>query len=118
MKVCLSLAGANSSAAASVIEFGESAQSRQTEVTMADFPDSIVRQALERAGRRCECTSYSCFHHTDRCKRIFGLQAHHKVRGGPDTLDNCEILCEACHRNAHSFNQRQDMHPDPREVPS
>jgi 5-methylcytosine-specific restriction endonuclease McrA len=84
---------------------------------MADFPDSVKQQALARAGKRCECARYICLHHNSRCERIFGLQAHHITQGGPNTLENCEILCDACHQNKHSFGQREDTVSEPSEVP-
>lgn len=66
--------------------------------------DAAVRlQALFRAGDRCECTSDVCGDHPDndgRCQEPIGrvgqFHAIKKDPAGPDTLDNCELICPAC----------------------
>lgn len=69
------------------------------------FPASVRIQALQRSGNQCECTRITCSHHTGRCTRTWGLEAHHIVQGGSDTLSNCEILCDQCHKNTRSYGR-------------
>ena len=82
------------------------------------FPQDIIDEAFwRRAGGKCECTR-QCPEHSGRCNKVLdpkntkpGMQwhAHHKVSqdaGGPDTLENCEILCTECHENTESFGGR------------
>lgn len=72
------------------------------------FPDSVVQQAWQRAGGRCECTRIT-HGHGARCNKQLvwanrgregrgAWEAHHRRKGGPDTLSNCEILCWDCHK--------------------
>jgi 5-methylcytosine-specific restriction endonuclease McrA len=32
-----------------------------------------------------------------RCTKKYGLEVHHKRRGGGNGLDNAEVLCQKCH---------------------
>jgi len=72
---------------------------------MAEFPDSVKKQALERAKYRCECTRKTCDHHSGRCPRKSDLEAHHRIQAVPNILSNCEILCHDCHENTHSYGR-------------
>ncbi len=75
---------------------------------MGDFPDSVVEQAWENSGEKCECTR-TTHGHTGRCNKLLYKwrrgdrehencwEAHHKSSSGGDILSNCEILCYACH---------------------
>lgn len=77
------------------------------------FSDEIVRQAWNRAGGKCECKRTGCGHPYQCNKYLFwgrrgteteyGWETHHIVADGPDTLDNCEILCQRCHKNTGSY---------------
>jgi len=72
------------------------------------FPDSVVQQAWQRAGGRCECTRITHNHGVPCNKQLVwdnrgregrgAWEAHHRTTGGPDTLSNCEILCWDCHK--------------------
>ena len=69
------------------------------------FSEEIKKQALRRAGRRCECTRPS---HEDenqgRCNRSWDIEVHHILAvaaGGKDTLENCEVLCYICRDHSH-----------------
>ncbi len=77
------------------------------------FPEDVVKDAWKRAGEKCECERTSCGH-SGRCNKPLswdkrgkesedGWEAHHRESTGPDTLDNCEILCQDCHKNTGSF---------------
>ena len=77
------------------------------------FPKSVIDQAWVNAGGTCECTRIR-HEHEGRCdKDLFkaargketplGWEAHHKTAGGPDTLSNCEILCQDCHKQTGSY---------------
>lgn len=65
------------------------------------FPESIVKQAFERAGGHCEsCDKQLVFKNRGRGSGRGAWEAHHRTRvasGGDDTLSNCKILCEECH---------------------
>ncbi|NLF01860.1 MAG: HNH endonuclease [Anaerolineales bacterium] len=73
------------------------------------FPESVVREAWTRSGDRCECRRTRHSWHSGRCsqhlgwddrgkEKSTGWEAHHVAAGGPDTLSNCEILCQRCHK--------------------
>ncbi len=83
------------------------------------FPNSVVEQAWKRAGGKCECRRKICGHGT-RCNKQLvwenrggegvrgAWEAHHVTAvssGGSDTLSNCEILCQDCHKNTESFGR-------------
>lgn len=58
--------------------------------------------AMLRAKGRCEARC------SPRC-RIYGSQAHHKLRrsqGGADTADNLLWVCDPCHRWIHDHPAR------------
>ncbi len=74
------------------------------------FSDTVKDDAFKRSGGRCECHRQhpgrtDAPHHGGRGPRTFGRhgawEAHHitaESAGGPDTLSNCEVLCEKCHQ--------------------
>lgn len=77
------------------------------------FPEAVVKEAFKRSGGRCECTRShegddNAPHFGGRCPRTFselygGWVPFHKVsliNGGDNSLENCEIICEACHLHA------------------
>ena len=77
------------------------------------FSDSTISQAWTRAGGSCECTRAS-HGHWGRCGRTLswnfrgselqgGWEAHHITAGGSDSLSNCEILCQDCHKKTQSY---------------
>lgn len=78
------------------------------------FPLSVVQQAWQRAGGKCECKRTICGH-TGRCNKQLvwenrgkegargAWEAHHITAGGPDTLSNCEILCLDCHKKTQTY---------------
>jgi 5-methylcytosine-specific restriction endonuclease McrA len=71
------------------------------------FPESVKDAAFARSGGRCECARKEDGHSQGRCATALtrkSAEFHHKTAtnaGGPDTLDNCEVLCVTCHRNMH-----------------
>jgi len=71
------------------------------------FSTSVINQAWDKSGGRCECTRTD-HGHSGRCSREllkvrrgvespYGWEAHHIVAGGGDDLSNCEILCLTCY---------------------
>ncbi len=77
------------------------------------FSDSVVRNAWARAEGRCECRR-SQHDHSGRCSALLkwerrgsecdgGWEAHHINANGRDTLSNCEILCQPCHKATRSY---------------
>lgn len=78
------------------------------------FSNSVVNDAWERSGGKCECKRTSHPHGQKRCNKSLskasrgldtsmGWEAHHIVAGGADTLSNCEILCQDCHKRTRSY---------------
>ena len=80
------------------------------------FPESVVKEAWQRAGGKCECKR-TTHDHAVRCNKQLVLgnrgregngcwEAHHIVAietGGSNTLSNCEILCFDCHSKTGTF---------------
>ncbi len=80
------------------------------------FSEEVIKTAWTRAGGRCECNRSKCGH-VGKCRKTlmwehrgketeYGWEAHHILSvdaGGSDTLDNCEILCQECHKNTGSY---------------
>ena len=80
------------------------------------FPESVVRQAWNSAGGRCECTRENHGHYGRCGKQLVwenrgretgrgDWEAHHRVAGGPDVASNCEILCWDCHKKTRTFGR-------------
>jgi hypothetical protein len=77
---------------------------------MSSFSDEVVRQAWGRSDGRCECSKNHPWHYLKRCpqkmvwndrraEKITGWVAHYKisqVKGGSETLSNCQIICRRC----------------------
>ncbi|MEW5951086.1 MAG: HNH endonuclease signature motif containing protein [Elusimicrobiota bacterium] len=76
------------------------------------FPESIIKEAWQRANGRCECRRKEHNHLYIRCNKELvwenrgrengrgAWEAHHRISvesGGDNTLSNCEILCWDCH---------------------
>jgi len=58
-----------------------------------EFSKEVKRAAFRRADKKCENTS---------CGALFGVKFHfdHDIAdglGGEPTLENCKVLCHACH---------------------
>jgi hypothetical protein len=90
------------------------------------LPMSIQKQALDRQELRCA----SCGEHipalgaSGRHSHRFGegAEGHHIIPhklGGPVSLENCVVLCRACHLNAHQGGQWSDtsIYDDILELP-
>jgi len=87
---------------------------------MGEFPDKVVKEAWKRSGGRCECTRDHEWHKGRRCpqklnwddrgkEKQTGWEAHHKISqaaGGSDTLSNCEILCQNCHKGTWTYGKK------------
>ena len=81
------------------------------------FPQSVVDDAWERSGGKCECRR-TTHGHNGRCNNQLNYgsrgndnspgcwEAHHIVSvdsGGSNTLSNCEILCCPCHKKTQTY---------------
>lgn len=80
------------------------------------FSDDVIDAAWDRSDGHCECRR-TTHNHNGRCPRILikslrgrdvpgGWEAHHKtatILGDNDTLSNCEILCQLCHKATASY---------------
>ena len=63
------------------------------------FSVETKMKALLRSEDRCECISDVCGDHDERCQESIQQgkwKAWAKVAGGPETLDNCELICHSC----------------------
>lgn len=83
------------------------------------FSDQTVLDAWNRAKVSCECTRQIC-RHLIPCNRILlwsargdegpgGWEANHRTSQAVvenDTLSNCEILCQSCHKNTRTYGRR------------
>ena len=71
------------------------------------FPNSVVDQAWARAEGKCERCNKILFKVSRGKETSVGWEAHHKTRQtvitGSDTFDNCEILCQDCHKKTQSY---------------
>ena len=81
------------------------------------FYTTVVQQAWNNAGGKCECRRTNHGHFYTRCNKDLVWdnrgktgqrgcwEAHHKTAGGPDTTSNCEILCCDCHAGTGSYGR-------------
>ncbi|MGH0035717.1 MAG: HNH endonuclease [Myxococcota bacterium] len=63
---------------------------------MARFPRKVIDEASFRQWGNCGYCG-------DSLRDVYD-NAHHIVpvhQGGPDTVDNCVVLCEPCHHRVH-----------------
>ena len=47
----------------------------------------------------------------DKCGRTIGLEVHHiipVIKGGTDSIENLEVLCDICHREVH-YKTRSEL---------
>src|SRR5688500_13847572 len=80
------------------------------------FPAPIQRLALGRQEFHCASCGYliTAIGEAGRANHEFGERAegHHVIpnkMGGPITVDNCVVLCRACHLNAHQGGRWADI---------
>jgi len=77
------------------------------------FSEETVKEAWKRSSGKCECEMKNC-KHIGKCKKlllwssrgkegVFGWEAHHKNSNGDNSVSNCLILCQPCHKNTHSY---------------
>lgn len=67
------------------------------------FPQFVVDQAWLDANGRCERCSKSLLKSSRGSETEYGWEAHHKTAGGDETVSNCEILCQACHKKTQTY---------------
>ena len=80
------------------------------------FSDAVTAQAWSRSAGLCECQRISRNHGSRFMQTLSrfargtetptGWEAHHitaVAAGGEDTLENCELLCQACHKATGSY---------------
>ncbi|MBN2380475.1 hypothetical protein JXM67_11810 [candidate division WOR-3 bacterium] len=83
------------------------------------FSDAVIKEAWKRSGGKCECTR-GTHGHAGRCPNILvweakgnytqpgSWDAYHSVpeaSGGPDSIDNCEIMCSRCIRMTAAYKE-------------
>jgi hypothetical protein len=72
-----------------------------------EFDSSVVQEAWRRAGSRCECRAPAHAHGEELCKAQLGFPSRGKEgqwgwearpiqQEGPQTAENCQIVCAAC----------------------
>jgi len=84
------------------------------------FSNTTILAAWKRSQGRCECHNSKCGHYIWGCNNKLvweyrgmdllpgAWEAHHIVpvsKGGPDTVENCQILCIDCHKNTPSYGE-------------
>lgn len=67
------------------------------------FAQSVIDDAWRRAGGRCERCGRELLAQSRGSESVYGWEAHHKTAGDPDTVSNCEILCQDCHKQTRSY---------------
>jgi hypothetical protein len=65
------------------------------------FADSVVISCFARSGGRCECRRHHPEHGgRGRCRVRFspseGWVAYRVIRNAPETVKNCQLLCQSC----------------------
>lgn len=80
------------------------------------FSAPIQKAALARQGFHCACcaAAISAIGEGARGSHPFGerAEAHHVIPhklGGPNTVANCVVICQACHLNAHQGGRWSDI---------
>jgi hypothetical protein len=90
------------------------------------FPIPSQRRALARQKSRCASCGFrvTAIGEAGRADHAFGerAEAHHVIphkMGGPITVENCVVLCQACHLNAHQGGRWADasIYDDLSELP-
>ena len=90
------------------------------------FPRSVQEQAVNRQKNRCASCGIRLFGlgRSGAAQHKFGesAEAHHIIPhalGGPVTVENCVIICRACHLNAHQGGRFADtsIYDDLKSVP-
>lgn len=82
----------------------------------ANFPPHMQKAALLRQRHRCAgCGSWlDAIGEGARTGHQFGERAegHHVIphlKGGPITIENCVVICRACHLNSHQGGRWRDV---------
>lgn len=72
---------------------------------MSNFTDSVVDSAWKRSGGNCENENCgkTLLEGSRGAESDYGWEAHHINESSPDTLSNCKILCQDCHKNTPSY---------------
>lgn len=80
------------------------------------FSALIQQKALERQRFRCASCKAAIASpgRSGASAHRFGegAEAHHLIphlKGGPNTIDNCVILCRSCHLSAHQGGRWRDV---------
>jgi len=81
-----------------------------------NFPSGIQAQALGRQKHKCAMCggAIAGLGNQGRAQHKFGegVQAHHVIphsMGGPISVDNCVVICYACHMSAHQGGRWRDL---------
>ena len=78
------------------------------------FPASVIEAAWRRSGGFCECNRPTHNHPNGKCPQklsyslrgselLGGWEAHHINSNGEGVLNNCEILCQPCHKKTQTY---------------
>jgi hypothetical protein len=88
--------------------------SREDELASMSYPEYLLtrewrtrrREALERAGHRCQV-----------CNRDYGLHVHHRTyeRRGRELPGDLTVLCYLCHA---LFHGKEPKEPNPKRKPA
>lgn len=72
------------------------------------FLESVVKQAWDKCGGKCESCRKELLWASRGSESMYGWEAHHKsatILGGADSLSNCKILCQSCHKKTSSYGR-------------
>lgn len=72
------------------------------------FSAQVINKAWKRSKGKCENCGKKLSSGSRGKETPMGWEAHHitpVLKGGEDTLSNCKILCQECHKNTHSFGK-------------
>lgn len=73
---------------------------------MPKFPEEVIRQTWYQADGKCEKCKKHLLLASRGTEGKYGWEAHHRISlasYGSNTMSNCEILCQECHKNTRTY---------------
>lgn len=76
------------------------------------FSDAIIALAWQKSGGRCEGILHQVsgfprplLFNNRGMQTQWGWEAHHRDPNGPPLLNNCQILCQLCHKRTANYGR-------------